>query len=327
MKHLRTWLWCIWLTVGAVALLPLTPSYAALAPVTNFAKVTVSTGYASGATSIVLLSGHGAKLPSTFPFPLVWWNATDYGSPEDDPGVEIISVTARSTDTLTVVRGQDGTSASNHNTGGKTYRMILTLTKGMWDQITTDIAAAAGGAAKVKTGSGTPEGVVTSPIGDLFLRTDGGAGTTLYIKESGAGNTGWVVSPNPNWLVPGTIGYTTPNTGIFTTLTGTRLVTVIATPTYSTTVSIDASAGSLAVITATNGTSFTIANPTNDVTGQLLSIRVKNTSGVVLGTITWDTLYKLAAFTKPANGFSRTVTFIYDGTNWVELNCSPEVPN
>lgn len=42
------------------------------------------------------------------------------------------------------------------------------------------------------SGSGTPEGAVTAPIGSLYTRTDGGAGTTLYVKESGAGNTGWV---------------------------------------------------------------------------------------------------------------------------------------
>jgi hypothetical protein len=42
-------------------------------------------------------------------------------------------------------------------------------------------------------GTGSPEGVVTGRIGDMFLRTDGGAGTTLYIKETGtATNTGWV---------------------------------------------------------------------------------------------------------------------------------------
>lgn len=43
-----------------------------------------------------------------------------------------------------------------------------------------------------RTGTGTPEGVVTAGVGPLFTRTDGGAGTTLYVKESGAGNTGWV---------------------------------------------------------------------------------------------------------------------------------------
>lgn len=40
--------------------------------------------------------------------------------------------------------------------------------------------------------SGTPEGAQTAPVGSLYLRTDGGANTTLYIKESGSGNTGWV---------------------------------------------------------------------------------------------------------------------------------------
>lgn len=41
-------------------------------------------------------------------------------------------------------------------------------------------------------GSGSPEGVVTAPIGAYYSRTDGGAGTSLYIKESGTGNTGWI---------------------------------------------------------------------------------------------------------------------------------------
>ena len=41
-------------------------------------------------------------------------------------------------------------------------------------------------------GSGSPEGVVTAPIGATYSRTDGSAGTSFYVKESGTGNTGWV---------------------------------------------------------------------------------------------------------------------------------------
>lgn len=41
-------------------------------------------------------------------------------------------------------------------------------------------------------GKGSPQGVVVAPIGAIFQRTDGGAATTLYVKESGTGNTGWV---------------------------------------------------------------------------------------------------------------------------------------
>lgn len=41
------------------------------------------------------------------------------------------------------------------------------------------------------TGTGSPEGVVTASPGSLFSRTDGGATTSLYVKTSGSGNTGW----------------------------------------------------------------------------------------------------------------------------------------
>ncbi len=40
-------------------------------------------------------------------------------------------------------------------------------------------------------GTGSPEGVVTAPIGSLYSNLSGGASTTLYVKTSGAGNTGW----------------------------------------------------------------------------------------------------------------------------------------
>ena len=47
--------------------------------------------------------------------------------------------------------------------------------------------------AGVLQGTGTPEGAVVANVGALFMRLDGGANTTLYVKESGAGlNTGWV---------------------------------------------------------------------------------------------------------------------------------------
>lgn len=44
----------------------------------------------------------------------------------------------------------------------------------------------------VYVGIATPEGSVAAPIGSLYMREDGGAGTSLYVKESGTGNTGWV---------------------------------------------------------------------------------------------------------------------------------------
>lgn len=48
------------------------------------------------------------------------------------------------------------------------------------------------GTVKILTGTGSPAGVVSAPVASLYLRSDGGANTTLYVKESGSGNTGWI---------------------------------------------------------------------------------------------------------------------------------------
>ena len=48
------------------------------------------------------------------------------------------------------------------------------------------------GTVKWTSGAGTPEASLTAPVGSMYTRTDGGAGTTLYVKETGTGNTGWV---------------------------------------------------------------------------------------------------------------------------------------
>lgn len=45
----------------------------------------------------------------------------------------------------------------------------------------------------IYSGRNTPSGVVKARVGDLFLRTNGGTSTTLYVKESGDDTlTGWV---------------------------------------------------------------------------------------------------------------------------------------
>jgi hypothetical protein len=110
-------------------------------PITNLGLVTVDGAYSNAATSVALVTGDGSKLPDTtggYTYPLTWWNATDYAHPADDPFAEIVLVTSRSTDTLsTIVRAQEGTSASAKNSAGKTYRMSLGVTKLMWESLHT----------------------------------------------------------------------------------------------------------------------------------------------------------------------------------------------
>jgi hypothetical protein len=59
-------------------------------------------------------------------------------------------------------------------------------------QIITGVGYLISGSTLWRTGTGSPEGVYTAPVGSIFSRTDGSAGTSFYVKESGTGNTGWV---------------------------------------------------------------------------------------------------------------------------------------
>lgn len=95
----------------------------------NFAKATVTDGnYDETATALDVLTGEGNRLPNP-PFNLTWWNATDYPDPSDDPSCEIVRVTDRTDDTLTIERAQEGTGAVEHNVAGKTYKVLNGPTK------------------------------------------------------------------------------------------------------------------------------------------------------------------------------------------------------
>jgi len=83
-------------------------------------RVNVSIGYDDAATEIELENGEGAKLPAV-PFFTRWWNKTDYKNGNLDPNMEKVQVTAIDGDTLTIVRGQQGTDASDKDLAGKEY--------------------------------------------------------------------------------------------------------------------------------------------------------------------------------------------------------------
>lgn len=97
----------------------------------------------------------------------------------------------------------------------------------------------------------------------------------------------------------------------------------LVTPTYASTVSIDAAAGKTFIVTASDTNPFTIAAPTSPAYGQEIRITIKNTSGGSLGTATWNAAYHLgAAWTQPADTKNRSIVFYYDGNAWIETGRS-----
>lgn len=126
----------------------------------------------------------------------------------------------------------------------------------------------------------------------------------------------------------GSISATNVQSAIVELNTEKREVPVLVVDTYGASITINSSAGEIHTITATNGTAFTINAPTSPVTARMLTITIRNTSGGALGVITWNVVFKMAAFTNPATGFNRSITFYYDGTNWIERSrTTADVPN
>jgi hypothetical protein len=149
------------------------------------------------------------------------------------------------------------------------------------------------------------------------------SGLNLYLQDA-------LNSRNHAFFAPGP----TPQQGAKTTfasqveLSGGALIQARQTVTYSASMTFDARTGNSFVITPTNGTAFAIGIPTGPSAGQRVSVIIRNASGGALGTVTWDGMFKMAAWTSPADGYSRSIDFQHDGTNWIEVGrTTADVPN
>lgn len=127
------------------------------------------------------LAAAGVTLTSAGLAALVAIDATQFAwlvlDPDGDTGApEHVKVTAHAAGatSATILRAQNGTVARDH----------VASTRWVLGPLAVDFP--------FQRGTGSPEGVVTATVGTLYLRSDGAASTTLYVKESGVGNTGWV---------------------------------------------------------------------------------------------------------------------------------------
>lgn len=101
-------------------------------------------------------------------------------------------------------------------------------------------------------------------------------------------------------------------------------VGILSTITYSATPTLDAALANDFVCTITDNVAFVVAAPLNTPpTGftQEISITFRNASGGAHGAGTWNAVFltQATAFAAIADGFSRTIFFRWNGTNWVEL--------
>lgn len=132
----------------------------------NNASSTLVSGITNVATSLTVAAGQGAKFPS--PSGGDWFLLTLVGTTSgSESSWEIVKVTARATDVLTIVRAQEGTAATAWGSGTKAE---LRITAG------TLVPAVAGGA------NGLLLGTDKSKL-DATSGTNSGDETTSTIKS------------------------------------------------------------------------------------------------------------------------------------------------
>jgi hypothetical protein len=113
-------------------------------------------------------------------------------------------------------------------------------------------------------GSGSPEGVVSCLHGSLYV--DQSSGTRLYVKESGGGNTGWVVASTLN------------NASIKTTSSGINATEAVVTSLSPPANSLKAGAtyrikaSGVCTSTVANASNFRVRIGTTTLTGAIASV-------------------------------------------------------
>lgn len=140
----------------------------------------------------------------------------------------------------------------------------------------------------VYEGSGAPETAVTAPVGSLYLRSDGGSGTSVYVKESGTGNTGWKPLVSTSSVPPSVPRVTS--------------VTSSSTPTPNADTTDRYLLTALAV-------GATFGAPTGSpVEGQSLIIRIKDNG--TPQTLAWNAIYRAVNVTLPTTTVASSLLYV-----------------
>ena len=104
--------------------------------------------------------------------------------------------------------------------------------------------------------------------------------------------------------------------------------TGISTLTYSSNVSLDASDGSVFIVTVMDTQAWALGAPANATKSQRITVMIVGHYGGAAGTLTWNSIYKMATWSMPSDGYSRSIDFVYNGTNWIEVSrTTADVPN
>ena len=266
---------------------------------TNNATSTLASSINSSVTSLSVATGQGAL------FPTLSGGDYFYCTLANTAGtVEIVKVTARSTDTFTIVRGQDGTTGASWTAGDKVELRLVAAS--LNDVPKLDEANTFTGA----NAYGTPASITLTnatglPVGSGVSGLGTGVATAL---GNTANATGGVVTVD---------GSATLTNKTLTNPTVTNYVeSVVSIGNSGTTQTLSLTNGTVQTVTMTGNCTFTM--PTATAGKSFILIAVQDGTGSRTATFT---SVKWAGGTAPTLTTTATtgrdiLTFVADGTNW-----------
>ena len=266
---------------------------------TNNATSTLASSINSSVTSLSVATGGGAL------FPTLSGSDYFYCTLSNTAGtVEIVKVTARSTDTFTIVRGQDGTTGASWTAGDKVELRLVAAS--LNDVPKLDEANTFTGA----NAYGTPASITLTnatglPVGSGVSGLGTGVATAL---GNTANATGGVVTVD---------GSATLTNKTLTNPTVTNYVeSVVSIGNSGTTQTLSLTNGTVQTITMTGNCTFTM--PTNVAGKSFILICTQDATGSRTATFTsvkWPAGTAPTLTTTASTGRD-ILTFVADGTNW-----------
>ncbi len=236
--------------------------------VTNNGFGTISAGITSSATTIVLDSGQGARFPALASGDFFFGTLVDTSN-----NIEIIKVTARSSDSMTVTRAQDNTSARAFSVGD---RFELRPTAALFENAHLDNTPTSTGSIGLPKGTTAQQPTASATEGHIRYDTDKSA--VVYSDGSA-----WYKVSSVIPTLSGVTGNYYVGTSASLTLAGTGFLSsnLIVTFTHSATdrtVTVSPTSDTAATVTTPSALDSAIS------AGDTVTIKVTNSDGTTSGT-------------------------------------------
>lgn len=157
----------------------------------NFSKGTVTGSHNTVVTTINVTTGHGARFGTAFPMVAVIWNGGAFPDPadafHDTPSkAELVKITARTADALTVVRAQESTSGLDMTDTSQTYKIM-----GVHSQVQLGAGTLW---ENVKSHGAVGDGVVDDTAAVIAAIDAAPAGGTIYFPSGTYELTTWATA-------------------------------------------------------------------------------------------------------------------------------------